>query len=765
MATRVRITCLLFFLTLFAIGKLEGQRQKVGVVLSGGGAAALSHVGFLKALEEEGVPIDYITGTSMGAFIGAMYASGHSPETIDSIVRSYEFQQMAKGKVPERFGYFFKKPEETASLVTLKFFKDSLIQTSLPTNLIDPLMMDLALMEEFSAPAAKAGYDFDSLFIPFRCLAADIEAKERVIFKDGHLNQAVRASMSYPFYLRPIEVNGRLLFDGGLYNNFPTDVMDQSFDPDIIIGNNVSDNVPSPREGDIISQVKNMLIDRTDYSELSSEHIVIEPKDGTSTFDFSGIPESIQHGYDATKEKMDTIRELVHHQVKADSLEKERKRFREDLTELRFDGIHIKGLDKVQSRYVKKILNIREYPIGMENLRPKYFRVYSDNKIKHLFPTARYQEESGHYTLDLEVEREKDIFVDFGGNVSSRPINMGYVGLQYNHLGKLPFSLNLNSYFGKFYGSIQARGRIDFSLHPSFYLEPLVTFNRWDYFKSSTAFFEDVRPSFLVQEERYAGLRGGLPIGNKGKFMLDGKYATIRNEYYQADQFSSTDTADQTRFDNWTVGMSWERSTLNRKQYSTKGSYLSLKARWVDGKELTIPGSTAESDDTTEVYHQWPQFKIRYQNYFKRKGWWRVGFSLEGVYSDQPFFDNYSGTILSAPAYQPIPESKTLFLHGFRAYKYLGGGIQNVFKIADNFDFRLEGYAFQPYRAIIRRADLNPRFGAVFAHRNFLGSGSLVYHSPIGPVSLALNYYDEREEPWSLLFNFGYLIFNDRPLD
>ncbi len=759
------IRTLLILLMLLPLWGWGQKRKEVGVVLSGGGAAALSHVGFLKTLEANNIPIDYISGTSMGAYIGAMYASGYSPHEIDSIVSSYRFQQMAKGKVPEDFSYFFKKSEKNASLVTLKFFKDSLIQSSIPTNLINPLMMDLSLMEDFAGPGAKADYDFDSLLVPFRCVASDVRAKEKVVFKEGHLNEAVRASMSYPFYLRPIKVDGRLLFDGGLYDNFPTQVMENSFDPDIIIGNNVSENVPPPQEGNIITQVKNMLMDRTDYSKISEEHIVIQPDDQTSTFDFSNISASIRRGAEATQARMDSIKELIQRRADRDSLQKAREEFRSDCPELKFDKVQVQGLNQVRSNYVKKLLDIEEHPFRMEDFRPKYFRVYSDNKIKTLFPTAHYDEAKDLYKLELDVEREKDFFVEFGGNVSSRPINMGYVGLQYNYLGKASFSLNLNSYFGKFYGSVQARGRLDLPSDPPVFLEPLVTFNRWDYFKSSTAFFEDVRPSFLVQEERYVGLRSGTPTGTKGRLVFDGKLATIKNEYYQAEEFTSTDTADLTRFDNWTVGASWERSTLNRKQYPSKGSFFSISGRWVEGKESTIPGSTAKEKDSTFAFHQWPQVKVAYQNFFKRKGNLHLGFSLEGVYSDQPFFDNYSGTILSAPAYQPIPESMTFFLHDFRAYKYVGGGLQNVIKIGDNLDVRLEGYVFQPYRPIHKKPDLNPTFGPVLSERNYIGSGKLVYHSPIGPVSLALNYYEGKEEPWSLVFNFGHLIFNDRPLE
>ena len=107
-----------------------------------------------------------------------------------------------------------------------------------------------------------------SLFIPFRCVAANIEDKESKIFRSGNLNQSIRASMSYPLYLEPITIDNKLLFDGGLYNNFPTDVMRDDFQPDVIIGCNVSSNEAPPREGDALSQLRNIVLSLARYTLL-----------------------------------------------------------------------------------------------------------------------------------------------------------------------------------------------------------------------------------------------------------------------------------------------------------------------------------------------------------------------------------------------------------------------------------------------------------------------------------------------------------------
>ncbi len=758
-----------WFLIFLFIGilSLRSPAQKVGLVLSGGGASAIAHVGVMKALEEEGIPIDYITGTSMGAFIGGCYAAGMTPEEIDSLVTSPEFQTMAEGNIPEKYRFYFNEAGKDASLIRLKLFKDSLLQRSIPTNLISPVLLNLKLMEIFSGPSAAADYDFDELFVPFRCVAADVEQKREVILDEGNLNQAIRASMSYPFYLHPIEVNGSLLFDGGLYNNYSSDLMYETFLPDVIIGSNVSENIPTPRKGNIISQVKNMLTDRTEYSEMCRDfEVQIEPDPDRGTFDFDGLKKTINAGYEAAMEKMDTILKMIDKRVPEKTLERRRETFRTQIPEMKIDRVDINGLSGSGAQYVKKTMGSERTSMSLDDVKRRYYRLISDNKIESVFPRTRFDQRTGKYDLILDIEKGKDIFASFGGNFSSRPINTGYIGLQYNYLGRTGITLDANSYFGKFYTSIGLSSRFDFPGRTPFFLEPVLTLNRWDYFKSSTAFFADIKPPFLVQTERYGGLKTGIPAGNHGQLTLDGKVGEITNEYFQGKQFTSGDTADKTEFRHLTAGIGYERNTLNRKQYANKGTKLELQARMVEGQESTIPGSTAIITDTVEKGHEWFQARLKYQNYFKARGTIHLGVRAEAFYSTQPFFDNYTGTILSAPAFQPIPESKTLFLEEFRAHKYTAFGLQSVLAFTKDLDLRLEGYAFQPFQPIREDRELKAFYGPVFPNEKYyIGSGTAVYDSPLGPISLSLNYFKGKEEPFSLLFNFGYILHNDKSLE
>ena len=156
--------------------------QSVGLVLSGGGANGIAHVGVIKALEEYNIPIDYITGTSSGAFVGAMYAAGFTPKEMEAFFTSEQFQRMTKGEIEPKDRFFFKEHDDGAGMVKLRFSKNLSIPLSLPTNFVTPSAVDYQLMQIFAGANAAAKGNFDSLLVPFRCVAADIDRKEEYVF-------------------------------------------------------------------------------------------------------------------------------------------------------------------------------------------------------------------------------------------------------------------------------------------------------------------------------------------------------------------------------------------------------------------------------------------------------------------------------------------------------------------------------------------------------------------------------------------------------
>ena len=171
-----RILGILFTL-LTLLGSLNAQ--SVGLVLSGGGAKGIAHIGIIQALEENNIPIDYVTGTSIGAIIGALYAMGYTPQEMLQLISSKEFQQCYANEIDEDNIYYIKKNDPTPELYSIKAqLGDSVtVVQALPLSLIDPTHMNLLIMELCAQATAASGGNFDKLFVPFRCVASDVYNK------------------------------------------------------------------------------------------------------------------------------------------------------------------------------------------------------------------------------------------------------------------------------------------------------------------------------------------------------------------------------------------------------------------------------------------------------------------------------------------------------------------------------------------------------------------------------------------------------------
>lgn len=751
----IAICCFFYF---------QSHAQKIGVVLSGGGANGIAHIGVLKALEENNIPIDYITGTSQGALIASLYAMGYSPAQIEGLVNMPVFKDMLEGIVDDKYAYYFKRSDNDASWVSFKLSVDSVISAKLPTNVLSPISMDFALMEFLGAPATKIN-NFDSLFIPFRCVASDIEKKESVVFRNGNLAEAVRASVAYPFYIPPIRVDGKLLFDGGLYNNFPSNVMYNDFFPDFIIGSNVSSNTTAD-EDDLFSQVKSMLQSKSNYDILCEGGVFIEPKTNVGLFDYSRPQPVIDSGYAAAMRHVKHILELTECRSTPQELNAKRMAFNNKKAKLPYDNIYITGLNKKQTDYATKILRHKKELVDINEIKEGYFRLASDNKIKSIYPKTVFNPKTGYNDLYLNVKKERDLITYFGGNFSNRPISQGYFAMQYNYLGRFASEMSANAYFGKLYSSVQLKNRLDFPFRLPIYIEPCITWQTWDYYKSSNAFLEDVKPAYLKQHEEYANLNIGFPTGKKGRFITGAGVAQTTDRYYQINSFSVQDTADRTDFRVFTSHATYQINSLNRKQYASQGECVNINVRYVLGEETNTPGST--STDTVNKYtknHEWLVIRAKAERYFNRRGTFRFGISGEGVFSAQTLFNNYTSSVLAAPAFQPTPDSKTIFLENYRAHKFIAGGVKFIVNLYKSVEFRLEMHAFQPINTLVKTPDLKTTYGKTLALQHYVGTSALVWHTPVGPMCLSVNYYDQEKNPLSILFHFGYIIFNKRALE
>ena len=175
--TRGRIEAFLVLLLLSLLITNRLGAQSVGLALSGGGAKGLAHIGVLKALEEHEIPIDYVSGTSIGSIVGMLYCVGYSPDEMVEIFKSPEFKEWRNGEIPEKYKYYIRQYANDQRMLTVSVRKeerDSVFKLVFPSHLLNTSQMDLAFMRFTAAPSGLAGQDFNRLFRPFRCVASDV---------------------------------------------------------------------------------------------------------------------------------------------------------------------------------------------------------------------------------------------------------------------------------------------------------------------------------------------------------------------------------------------------------------------------------------------------------------------------------------------------------------------------------------------------------------------------------------------------------------
>lgn len=747
---------------LFFFAASVGFSQKVALVLSGGGARGAAHIGVIRALEEQQVPIDYVVGTSIGAIVGSLYAMGYTPDEMERLLESEEFSKWTSGSMDDKYRYYFRKDDPNASWFSLDFNPKKKLTTALPTNLINPFEIDFEFMRLMGPASAAAGYHFDNLMIPFRCVLADIDSTQSLIMRGGNLSTSVRGSMSIPLLFNPLRYDNKLLFDGGMYNNFPANVAQEDFHPDVIIGSRVAQRYSKADPDDVISQLMTMLMERQSDTITYPNSVMIVPSlPKINLLDFSQTNILVDSGYLAAIAMIPKIRKLVKDTLTPEALLRKRAIFKSKEPELIFDSIIVKGLSRSQTQYVQKILKHNQKTVTVSELKKAYFRFIDEGFVRTVFPEARYNPGTGYYDLYLDIQKAPNFNVQFGGNLSLGTSNEGFLQLRYKHLWNHALRVLANGYFGRFYSSVKVGGRIDFTSRLPWDLELYYTWNSYNYFKNTTYFFDDLTPSNIRQWESFTALSGGIPITNTGKLNLSFINAITSSIYYQTNDFSRLDTADQTKYNFFSPRICFEMNNLNTKQYANAGALLSISVSYMNGREVLLPGSQSANKTEQTNYPEWLQIKAVYDNYFETIGPLKLGFFGELCITNQPFFQNYTSTMMYSPAFQPLPEMQSLFLPQFRATNYVAGGLKAILKIYKKLEFRAEGYIFQPYQEILQNpTDYTAYYGPILSDRSYIGGATVVYHTFLGPLSLGLSYYDKLQNPFTFNLNFGYIIFN-----
>lgn len=779
-----KIICSLFLIFI----ALTTKAQSVGLVLSGGGAKGLSHIGVIKALEDHNIPIDYIGGTSMGAIIGALYAVGLTTQEMMTILKSEEFDSWFKGLPDQSYGAYYYKGDPLPDIFgfSVKVERDDNkkidISLSLAPSLISPYPMDLAVMQIFATSSAAAENDFDKLMVPFFCVAADIAKKRPYIAVNGDLGSAVRASMTYPLFFKPIVIDSTLLFDGGFYNNFPWDIMESRYNPDFIIGSKCSSGKIELREDDIFTQVETMLMVETDYSIPKEKGVVIDGKYEFGLLEFDKLDEIVEMGYQNTLKVISEIKERVYREMSEDELDERRMNFRQRTPELVFNEIEIDGdITESGGDFIKKTISgDDEDTFDFATAKRGYYRVIATNLVKNFYPKAIFKADST-FSLNLKTTTKSSVDFLIGANISSSTLNQGYVGVSYSHLRRKPWRADLDINIGHYYTGVNARFRHELSFNPLMFYEIKFNAHQFDYMSGNrSALFTNELSTNVKENEVFFSANLGMPYSMHKNILakLGVDFGDIYYNYFENPYYSKYDVQDRTRIRFFSPRVSMERNTHNYKMYPSLGKRELFMLRFVYGWESHIPGTQSVKEDEVKNRRSSAiQLRFMQENYFRINKWFSLGYTMDISVASNFNLADYISTLLFTPAFTPTVHSKTVLLSKYRAPVFAGVGISPVIHISPSILLHFTFGYIQPYKYLTELDGGKYEYSKAFPAGNYTSNTALVWHSPIGPISLSCAYYSANRDPnqeienekkegskWYPQFNIGFLIFKDRAI-
>jgi len=399
----------------------KSKRPKVGVVLSGGGAKGFAHIGALKVLSEAGVPIDYIGGTSMGGIMGGLYALGYSADSLEKLVLKQDWVAVLSDDIPRPSLSMKEKEQEEKYFFSLPMSERKI---HIPLGLVSGQAV-FNILSYYGSP----GYQyksFDDFPIPFFCIAADMETGESAILNEPPLPAAMRATMAIPTVFSPVDLNNRLLVDGGLLNNFPVqEVVDMG--ADIIIGIDVQGKLYTKKELNsflkILDQSSNFLRMPLYEKALSLTDIYIKPDlAGYGVSSFNDADTIIKLGEIAAREMMPELLALVNKLKEYDDFESPPERNAQPLDNVLIRDVKITGLKKVPEEFITRHLK-KSFPaeIGMEEIISSVDKLYATKGFYSIFYHLEPMDKGGYRLhLDFHEKQGADLRVGINYNTDLR---------------------------------------------------------------------------------------------------------------------------------------------------------------------------------------------------------------------------------------------------------------------------------------------------------------------------------------------------------
>jgi NTE family protein len=409
----MRNLLILFILLLFHCSfsqEPERKNPRVGLVLSGGGAKGLAHIGVLKTLDSLGVRIDYVAGTSMGAVMGGLYATGYTGKQIDSIISATDFDLLITDDVPRKSRTFYERKNAEKYALTLPFnnFKiqlpSSISRGQNVFNLLSKLTLDVSGVEDFS-----------KLPIPFYCIATDMLTGKEVVLDRGNLAQAISASSALPTLYQPVRLDNKLLMDGGIVNNYPILGL-ESKDLDIIIGVDVQDDLLTINKlesaSNILIQISNFRVAKEMVGKSKLTDIYIKPEVSEySLVSFKEGAEIIRKGQTAITSQLEELKIIA----KAQNFTKRKAKIPE-IQKIKINDISIFGLNKYTASYVRGKLRFRTgETISFDNFSKGVNNLVATNNFDSFL--YKFSPDGEGYVFSAKATEAKNTtFIKFGAH-------------------------------------------------------------------------------------------------------------------------------------------------------------------------------------------------------------------------------------------------------------------------------------------------------------------------------------------------------------
>ena len=744
--------------------------QSVGLVLSGGGAKGIAHIGVIRALEENDIPIDYIAGTSMGAIIGGLYAAGFTTDEMMELLLSKEFAYWSTGVIDPAYVYYYAKEDPTPRMVNLNIGRSDSTSMAgiLPTSLINPLPMNFAFMDLFARYSAQCGGDFDRLFVPFRCVASDVYHKHKVVMRSGSLGDAIRASMSFPMVFEPIEIDSVLMYDGGIYDNFPVDVMRSDFAPDIMIGVDVSAPDTKPDKNNMFQQLEDMIIQNNDYSLPAGEGIKIRvPVQQFGLLDFPQAPAICRIGYDKAMSMMDSIKTRISARVPAEARTLRREVFKSATPYVRFDSVSVSGGTASQNDFLRyAFTHDQADTFGLARAKDAYYRVISTGKLRNLVPKAVYDDSTGLFTLEMEADVKNKFNLGMGGYITSATNSMVFLSAGYSTLDYHSLTINVDGWIGQSYMAAMASARVSMQSAVPSYLELQGVVSRTKQYDNDRIFYDE-GSTLVTDAESFLRLNYGMAVGRNGKMVVSAGIGRLSHRFYDGlvvvpvDRDRLTLTLGQAR-------AYYERNTLDNASAPTGGMRLRAGGLGVYGGYRYFPAN----DRAASMGHSgkwWLQGNFEFERYWSLGRKLYLGLTTTTVASTQRPFDTYTATEVMLPAFRPTAASYGYFNTRFRARQFTTLGIVPVWNPVGLLQLRGEVHCFMPWREVLPAVVYasghgmpGVAYGDWFSSPRFMGEIKATYALPFAQLSGSVNYFDTPGHRWNFGLSFGLFFLAPR---